>query len=571
MLQSTANLLRSLGRACEAWVQREFQPRRLLFNVLFYGSHLFLFAYGWYSSKQLVGLNIVLHYSVWVSRGAGLVLAYDGGLILVPMLRNIIRVIRPTLGWLMPPDENIWFHKQVAYSMAFWSMVHTTGHYVNFINVEISQARKETAHDIHFKQPGGITGHFMLLIMLLMYTTAHHKIRKQCFEAFWYTHHLAFFFMLGLYTHATGCFVRDTAEPDYIPTFPFYSTEHCLGYMSWRFTIWPGLLYFGERVWREIRARRATRLSKVLVHPSGAMELRITKPSFKYVAGQWLFLQVPELSSFQWHPFTITSAPDDPYVSVHIRQAGDFTQQLGERLGVGPSVVAAMTKAAMKGSEKDNNNALGPRGEFVEIDPAISNLTLPKVRIDGPYGAPAEDVFKNEVAILVGAGIGVTPFASILKHIWYSQRKCKLGSLRRVEFFWICRDAPSFGWFQSLLWAIESSQADPNFLRIHVYLTQKITEDIMWNIAVNDTGAEYDPLTLLRSRTTFGRPDWKTIYTKMRLAIEAGQYLPGATSQLRTKVGTYFCGPGPLAKAIKDACDETTCAKVEFSFAKEHF
>ena len=40
---------------------------------------------------------------------------------------------------------------------------------------------------------------------------------------------------------------------------------------------------------------------------------------------------------------------------------------------------------------------------------------LPAVRIDGPYGAPAEDVFDSEAAVLVGAGIGVTPFASILK------------------------------------------------------------------------------------------------------------------------------------------------------------
>ena len=113
----------------------------------------------------------------------------------------------------------------------------------------------------------------MLLIMLLMYTTAHHKIRHQCFEAFWYTHHLAFFFMIGLYAHATGCFVRDSPEPSYSAVFPFYKTDHCLGYESWRFTIWPGIIYFGERVWREIRARRATRLSKVLVHPSGKSNL----------------------------------------------------------------------------------------------------------------------------------------------------------------------------------------------------------------------------------------------------------------------------------------------------------
>jgi NADPH oxidase len=151
------------------------------------------------------------------------------------------------------------------------------------------------------------------------------------------------------------------------------------------------------------------------------MELRILKPSFKYTAGQWLFIQIPEISHFQWHPvcisllprpplisfqFTITSAPEDPYVSVHIRQVGDWTHALGERLGYGPSVVATMTKAAMKGVEKDDANHDGTRGVFVELNP--SPRPLPQVRIDGPYGAPAEDVFDNEVAILVGAGIGVS-------------------------------------------------------------------------------------------------------------------------------------------------------------------
>ena len=29
---------------------------------------------------------------------------------------------------------------------------------------------------------------------------------------------------------------------------------------------------------------------------------------------------------------------------------------------------------------------------------------------------------------------------------------------------------------------------------------------MLWNIAINDAGAEYDPLTLLRTRTMFGRP-----------------------------------------------------------------
>ena len=65
---------------------------------------------------------------------------------------------------------------------------------------------------------------------------------------------------------------------------------------------------------------------------------------------------------------------------------------------------------------------------------------------------------------------------------------------------------------------------------------------MLWNIAINDAGAEYDPLTLLRTRTMFGRPDWKSIYLRLRSAIENGQYLPGSKSQLKTTVGTYFCG-----------------------------
>lgn len=76
-----------------------------------------------------------------------------------------------------------------------------------------------------------------------------------------------------------------------------------------------------------------------------------------------------------------------------------------------------------------------------------------------------------------------------------------------------------------------------NFLRINIYLTQKIGEDMLWNIALNDAGAQYDPLTLLRSRTLFGRPDWKSIYGNIKQAIESGQYLPGTNAQLKTKVG----------------------------------
>jgi len=284
-----------------------------------------------------------------------------------------------------------------------------------------------------------------------------------------------------------------------------------------------------------------------------------------------VFLQVPEVSRFQWHPYTITSAPEDPYVSLHIRQVGDWTGQLGERVGAGPKVVASLTAAALKATDRDEKPPLGSRGDFVELDPGSNTRPLPAVRIDGPYGAPAEDVFNSDIAILIGGGIGVTPFASILKHIWYRQKRGSLGALRRVEFFWVCRDAPSFGWFQSLLQEVEAAQADPNFLRINIYLTQKVSEDMLWNLAVNEPGSEYDPLTLLRTRTMFGRPDFQSIYSRIRMAIESGQYLPGGERELKIKVGTYFCGPPPLGVIVKKECLAASNANVKFTFAKEHF
>lgn len=91
---------------------------------------------------------------------------------------------------------------------------------------------------------------------------------------------------------------------------------------------------------------------------------------------------------------------------------------------------------------------------------------------------------------------------------------------------------------------------------------------MLWNIAVNDAGAQFDPLTLLRTRTMFGRPDWKSIYTNLRTAIEGGAYLPGREASLKTNVGTYFCGPGSLAKAIREQAYAASSSTVNFKFYK---
>jgi NADPH oxidase len=547
----------------KSWLAAQMTPRKLAFYGIFHGFHIFLFSLGWWLQARdvrLAGLN-TLTFSVWFSRGAGLCLTVDTTLILLPMCRSLLKVVRPKIRWL-PLDENVWFHRQVAYSLLLWTIVHVAAHYVNFFNVERIQLRPFAAVEIHYTQAGGITGHVMLLCMLLMFTTAHAKIRQQSFETFWYTHHLFVPFFLAMYTHATGCFVRDSVQP-YSPFAVDQFWTHCIGYHGWRWELIVGALYLSERLWREIRSRQDCRIVKVVKHPYDAVEIQFVKPTMKYKAGQWIFINVPSVSGGQWHPFTITSCPFDPYISIHVRLVGDFTRALANAIGAGPEQAKLY-------------NDLDPNGMY---EVALQNgQEMPRIRVDGPYGAPAEDVFDNEIAILIGSGIGVTPWASILKNIWHmrtSQNPPK--RLKRVEFIWVCRDTNSFEWFQSLLKSLEEQHEDLRlgapieFLRIHTYLTQKVDFDTAQNIVLNSVGMDKDPLTELSSRTNFGRPNFQRLLVGMRDGILNQTYLGGVEKGGRTDVGVYFCGPNTAARDIKRACKAATVKEVKFKFWKEHF
>lgn len=59
-----------------------------------------------------------------------------------------------------------------------------------------------------------------------------------------------------------------------------------------------------------------------------------------------------------------------------------------------------------------------------------------RMGVDGPFGTASEDVFDYEVSMLVGAGIGVTPFASILKSIWYKFKESNPKLRTRKVKYW---------------------------------------------------------------------------------------------------------------------------------------
>ncbi len=57
---------------------------------------------------------------------------------------------------------------------------------------------------------------------------------------------------------------------------------------------------------------------------------------------------------------------------------------------------------------------------FVEMqNNPMKKQEMLEIHLDGPFGAPASNIFKAEHAVLVATGIGVTPFSSILQSIMY--------------------------------------------------------------------------------------------------------------------------------------------------------
>lgn len=61
---------------------------------------------------------------------------------------------------------------------------------------------------------------------------------------------------------------------------------------------------------------------------------------------------------------------------------------------------------------------LSPLPFFSDLQALISRATgYPKIYIDGPYGAASQDYVKYDIVVLIGLGIGATPFISILKDV----------------------------------------------------------------------------------------------------------------------------------------------------------
>ncbi|TPX08147.1 uncharacterized protein E0L32_010214 [Thyridium curvatum] len=519
---------------------------RRVFVLVFMLLHAMVFAFSFvnYAVKDnLQGARDTFGPTFMIARSAALVLHFDVALVLLPVCRTLISLARQTpLNGIIQFDKNITFHITTAWSIVFWSWVHTIAHWNNFAQIAAKQKLGIYGWLLaNFVSGPGWTGYIMLIALMGMVLTSIEKPRRANYERFWYTHHMFIVFFVFWSIHGAFCMI----QPDFAPFCVSVGTT-AIG-VFWQYWMYSGFIYLAERIAREIRGKHKTYISKVIQHPSNVCEIQIKKEHTKTRAGQYIFFCCPEVSIWQYHPFTLTSAPEEDYISIHMRVVGDFTRAVSKALG------CEWEKKAGDGSK-----VVGVDGQNSEIDPALKRV-LPRVYIDGPFGSASEDVFKYEISVLCGAGIGVTPFASILKSIWYRmnypQKKTRLA---KVYFFWICRDFGSFEWFRSLLLAIEAQDVD-NRIEIHTYLTAKIKADDATNIMINDANADKDAITGLRAPTNFGRPNWDMIFRGIR--------------KLHTpsEAGVFFCGPKGLGSTLHIYCNKYSEPGFSFVWGKENF
>uniref|UniRef100_A0A8C6PQ33 NADPH oxidase 5 n=1 Tax=Nothobranchius furzeri TaxID=105023 RepID=A0A8C6PQ33_NOTFU len=542
-------------------------PRYLTLTYWQNNSRKLLFLCSYALLNLLLFIGAVLHHSYgggWfmLAKGCGQCLNFNCTFIVVLMLRRCLTWLRAT--WVvrvLPLDQNILLHQIVGYAILCFTVVHTAAHVANFAWMSrrgefgLWEYLLTTRPGIGWvKGTASLTGVVLqLLVFLMVFCSSTFVRRSGHFEVFYWTH-LSYIWVWILLI------------------------IHCANF--WKWFVVPGLVFLLEKIIGVAVSRMGgLYIVEVNLLPSKVTHLVIRRPQvFHFKPGDYIYINIPEIAKYEWHPFTISSAPEQSETLwLHVRSMGQWTNRLYEYFRQPESqmfrqkILSIWLEVKLK--------CFSVWCFYLQV-PANHLFCYIKCYVDGPYGTPTRQIFASEHAVLIGAGIGITPFASILQSIMYRyhmrKHNCPSCSyswcenikdndmkLRKVDFIWINRDQKSFEWFVSLLTKLELEQADEEpdgrFLEMHMYMTSALGKNDMKAIGLQmalDLLAKKekkDSITGLRTRTQPGRPQWEKVFQKL-------------SEENKGKVHVFYCGAPSLAKAIKHQCE-----RFGFKFYKENF
>ncbi|KAK9080589.1 hypothetical protein SSX86_000347 [Deinandra increscens subsp. villosa] len=551
--------------------------QRVWVIALWIGAMAGLFTWKYIQYKNRVAFDVMGH-CVCIAKGAAETLKLNMALILLPVCRNTITWLRnkTKLGVVVPFDDNLNFHKVIAIGITIGVGLHAISHLSCDFPRLLSATEEEYEPMVQFfgeqpdsywhfvKEAEGYTGIIMVVLMAIAFTLATPWLRRgrlnlpkplkklTGFNAFWYSHHLFVIVYTLLIVHGIK----------------LYLTKEWYKKTTWMYLAVPILLYASERLIRALRSSvKPVKILKVAVYPGNVLALHMSQPhGFKYKSGQYMFVNCKAVSPFEWHPFSITSAPGDDYLSVHIRTLGDWTRQL-------KTVFSQVCQPPANG-----------KSGLLRADYQDDNPNFPKVLIDGPYGAPAQDYKKYDVVLLVGLGIGATPMISIVKDI-VNNMKAKQDEDEALEsgnnngsknsssnfkttrayFYWVTREQGSFDWFKGVM--NEVAETDQNgVIEMHNYCTSVYEEGdarsalITMLQSLNHAKNGVDVVSGTRVKSHFAKPNWRSVYKRIAVT-HSGQ-----------RIGVFYCGaPAPVKELKQLASDFSHKTSTKFDFHKENF
>ncbi|KAI4343465.1 hypothetical protein L6164_010809 [Bauhinia variegata] len=552
--------------------------QRIWVLMLWLGVVSGLFAYKFIQYRNKAAYD-VMGYCVCVAKGGAETLKFNMALILLPVCRNTITWLRnkTKLGVAVPFDDNLNFHKVIAVGISIGVGLHGIAHLAcDFPRLLHATEEEYEPMKPYFgeEQPPnywwfvkgveGVTGIIMVVLMAIAFTLATPWFRRNKlnlpkpikkltgFNAFWYSHHLFVIVYALLIVHGIK----------------LYLTKKWYQKTTWMYLAIPIVLYASERLIRAFRSSiKSVKMLKVAVYPGNVLALYMSKPQgFKYKSGQYMFVNCAKVSPFEWHPFSITSAPGDDYISVHIRTLGDWTRQL-------KTVFSEICQPPPAGK----SGLL--RADYAQ---GGNNPSFPKILVDGPYGAPAQDYKKYDVVLLVGLGIGATPMISIVKDIINNMRmqdsmelengrgipsssQSKMSNTRKAYFYWVTREQGSFEWFKGIMNEV-AEMDEKGVIELHNYCTSVYEEGdarsalIAMLQSLQHAKNGVDVVSGTRVKSHFAKPNWRQVYKKIAL-----QYPD-------SRIGVFYCGAPALTKELKQlALDFSRKTSTKFDFHKENF
>lgn len=244
-----------------------------------------------------------------------------------------------------------------------------------------NECDEDTARMLRRNMYGFVT----LFLILVMTAFTIPWIRRHKFEWFFYVHHLFILVLIFVSLHYKGAVVY----------------------------LLPGIALYGVDKLMALYSYHKSAPVEIKMLSSDVLEVSFfTGPGVSYKAGDYVFLNVPEVSFLEWHPFSITSAPSAHGNRVFFHLKG---------MGSGSWTNKVLKQAAGCGSLQ--------------------------VRLDGFYGVNngiCDQLQTKDGVILVGGGIGVTPMMSLAAEL------CKTSHIP-LTVMWVVRNIDEFSIFSTEL------------------------------------------------------------------------------------------------------------------------